>query len=130
MYFSALDERGIKIMVEAKIINRGRGPEIAGTRITVYTIFEYVQNHWRPEDMAFWLNLRKDQVDVAIRYIEDHQEEVAAQFAKIMERINRGNPPELQEKLDAAHAKFQGMLRERRQVNGQEAQGEGNPGGQ
>jgi uncharacterized protein (DUF433 family) len=117
-------------MVEAKIINRGRGPEIAGTRITVYTIYEYVQEKWRPADMAFWLNLRRDQVEVAVRYIEEHREEVAAEYAKIMERINRGNPPELQEKLDASHAKFQAMLRERRRLNGQEAQGEGNPGGQ
>ena len=38
-------------MVEAKIIDRGRGPEIAGTRITVYTILEYVQEDWRAEDM-------------------------------------------------------------------------------
>jgi uncharacterized protein (DUF433 family) len=28
-------------MLEAKIINRGRGPEIAGTRITVYDILDY-----------------------------------------------------------------------------------------
>ncbi len=28
---------------EARIINRGRGPEIAGTRITVYDIMDY----WR-----------------------------------------------------------------------------------
>ncbi len=92
-------------MPEAEIINRGRGPEIAGTRITVYTIFEYVKERWRSEDIAFWLSLRKDQVDVAIRYIEEHKEEVMAQYEKIMERINRGNPPELQAKIDASHGR-------------------------
>ena len=28
-------------MNEPKIINRGRGPEIEGTRITVYDVLEY-----------------------------------------------------------------------------------------
>jgi hypothetical protein len=34
-------EYGARTMLEAKIINRGRGPEIAGTRITVYDILDY-----------------------------------------------------------------------------------------
>ena len=29
-------------MLEAKIIDRGRGPEVAGTRITVYDVLEYL----------------------------------------------------------------------------------------
>lgn len=28
-------------MLEAKIIDRGRGPEVAGTRITVYDVLDY-----------------------------------------------------------------------------------------
>ncbi len=117
-------------MGEAKIINRGRGPELAGTRVTVYTILEYVQENWRRSDIAFWLGLSKEQVDVAVMYIEEHKEEVLAEYEKIMERINRGNPPELQARLDAAHIKFEAMVRERRQLNGQEMQHEGHPGGQ
>jgi uncharacterized protein (DUF433 family) len=40
-------------MNEAKIIVAGRNPRIAGTRITVYTILEFVQGGWRPDDIAF-----------------------------------------------------------------------------
>ena len=29
------------------IINRGRGPEIAGARITVYDVLDYLQAGWR-----------------------------------------------------------------------------------
>ena len=101
-------------MFEAKITDRGRGPEIAGTRITVYAILEYVQENWRRDDVAFWLGLTKDQVDVAIRYIEDHRAEVISQYEKIMERINRGNPPELQAKLDAVHGTARAKLVELR----------------
>ena len=31
---------------EAKIIDRGRGPEIAGTRITVFDVMDYLENGW------------------------------------------------------------------------------------
>jgi uncharacterized protein (DUF433 family) len=117
-------------MNEAKIIDVDRNPRIAGTRITVYTILEFVQGGWRPDDIAFWLDLRRDQVDAATRYIEEHKDEVTAEYAKIMERINRGNPPELQAKLDAGHERFQAMVRERRRLKGQEIHHEGHSGGQ
>lgn len=117
-------------MLEAKITKVGRNPRIAGTRISVYAIVEYLEDHWRPDDIAFWLQLTRDQVDAAIRYIEEHKEEVMAEYDKIMERINRGNPPELQAKLDAGHERFQAMIRERRRAKGQEARHEGNSGGQ
>src|SRR5207253_521809 len=34
-----------EVVMKAEIIDRGRGPEIAGTRITVYTILEYADWH-------------------------------------------------------------------------------------
>jgi uncharacterized protein (DUF433 family) len=54
-------------MLEAMIIERGRGPKIAGSRITVYTILECQQDGWCPDLIAFWYHLRDDQVDAAIR---------------------------------------------------------------
>ncbi len=44
-------------MIEAKIIKVGRNPRIAGTRISVYAIVEYLEDAWRPDDIAFWLEL-------------------------------------------------------------------------
>jgi uncharacterized protein (DUF433 family) len=35
-------------MLEAKIIDRGRGPEIEGTRITVYDVLRLSQNGVAP----------------------------------------------------------------------------------
>jgi uncharacterized protein (DUF433 family) len=117
-------------MMEAKIIDRGRGPEIAGTRITVYTILEYMRGGWRRDDIAFWLSLRKDQLAVAIRYIEEHEEEVTTEYEKIMERINRGNSPELQEKLDAVHGTARARLKELRRSLNQGPAHWGHSGGQ
>jgi uncharacterized protein (DUF433 family) len=102
-------------MTDHRIVDIGRNPRIAGTRITVYTIFEYVQAGWRPEDLAFSLGLTRDQVDAATCYIEENREEVTAEYAKIMERINRGNPPELQAKLDAIKGTARARLKELQQ---------------
>jgi uncharacterized protein (DUF433 family) len=117
-------------MNEAKIIEAGRNPRIAGTRITVYTVLEYVQDGWRTDDIAFCLRLARDQIEAAVRYIEEHRAEVTAEHAKIMERINRGNPPELQAKLDAGHERFQAMVRDRRRARDQGGGHEGHSLGQ
>ena len=88
-------------MLEAKIIKTGRGPEIAGTRITVYDVIEYYKAGQHRDMIAAILSLSSNQVEVAIRYIEEHRDEVMASYEKNMERIRRGNPPELQARLDA-----------------------------
>jgi len=116
-------------MLEAKIIKSGRGPEIAGTRITVYDVLEYHNSGWHRDLIADTLELSSAQVEAAIRYIEDHREEVMAAYEKNMERISRGNPPELQAKLDAGHERFLAMVRERRDARSREAGDAGHSGG-
>jgi uncharacterized protein (DUF433 family) len=63
-------------MLEAKIIDRGRGPEIAGTRITVYDVLDYFKSGWQGDMIADTLELSSRQVEIAIRYIEEHRDEV------------------------------------------------------
>jgi hypothetical protein len=45
-------------MLEAKIIKTGRGPEIAGTRITVYDVIEYYKAGRHRDMIADTLELR------------------------------------------------------------------------
>jgi uncharacterized protein (DUF433 family) len=101
-------------MKTARIIDRGRGPEIEGTRITVFDIWDYAKQDWHRDRIAVWLRLSSAQVAAALEYIEEHKEEVLAGYERILERARRGNPPELQAKLDAIHEKFQALLAERR----------------
>lgn len=112
------------------IIDRGRGPEIAGTRITVYDILDYTQAGHHHTYIAAILGLSSAQVLAAIRYIEEHREEVMADYQKILDRIARGNPPEVQAKLEASHAKLQALLAQRRQSPTTEGNHAGDPGGQ
>jgi uncharacterized protein (DUF433 family) len=101
--------------MRAAIINRGRGPEIAGTRITVFDIWDYAKDNWHPDAIATTLRLSSAQVSVALAYIEQHRDDVLAEYARIRDREARGNSSELRAKLDATHAKFQARLAERRQ---------------
>jgi uncharacterized protein (DUF433 family) len=93
----------------ARIIERGRGPEIEGTRITVYDIWDYAKQNWHRDQIAVWLRLSSMQVAAALEYIEQHKEEVLAEYERILERSRRGNPPELQAKLDKIHEECQAI---------------------
>ncbi len=108
-------------MLEAKIIERGRGPEIAGSRITVFDVLDYLQEGWDPTEIALFFRLSTRQVDVAVRYIEEHKDEVMEEYQRILERSARGNPPELQAKLDAGHELFLAMVRDRQKAKTQES---------
>ena len=116
-------------MLEAKIIKTGRGPEIAGTRITVYDVIEYYKAGRHSDMIADTLELSSQQVEVAIRYIEEHREEVMANYERNMERIRRGNPPELQAKLDAIRGTARAKLEELRRSKTLEAKDEGHSRG-
>jgi uncharacterized protein (DUF433 family) len=116
-------------MNDAKIIDRGRGPEIAGSRITVYDVLDYHKHGWPAKEIAWLFHLSTAQVEVAIRYIEERRDEVMADYQEMLDRDARGNPPELQAKLDARHERFRAMVRERREAKQREEQGARHSGG-
>jgi uncharacterized protein (DUF433 family) len=109
------------------IIDRGRGPEIAGTRITVYDVWDYLKDNCHHTDIAMALRISSAQVQAAVQYIEEHKSEVLAEYQKMLDREAQGNPPEIQAKLQSAHAKLQAMLNNHRRVNNSESTSAGNP---
>jgi Protein of unknown function (DUF433) len=106
---------GAGTMLEAKTIDRGRGTDLEGTRITVYDVLDYHKLGWHRDMIADTLELSSQQVEVAIRYIDEHWDEVMADYSEMLAREARGNPPELQAKLDAGHERFLAMVRELRE---------------
>lgn len=111
-----LDEATTTASAEAEIIDRGRGPEIKGTRITVFNILDYALECWSPERIASLFSLRTCQVEAAIEYIRHHTIEVLKNYITILERCERGNPPELQARLDASHQKFLALVEQVQQI--------------
>lgn len=98
------------------IIERGSGPTVKGTRITVYSIIDYLLEGWPPERIAGLFGLRTNQVEAAIDYIREHTVEVLKEYLKVLERCERGNPPELQAELEASRVKLRQLVDEVRGV--------------
>ncbi len=73
-------------ILDSTIVNRGRGPEIAGTRITVFDVMDYLKHGWHRDRIAALFRLSSRDVQAAIDYIETHREEVAADYQRILER--------------------------------------------
>jgi uncharacterized protein (DUF433 family) len=76
----------------ARIIDRGRGPEIEGTRVTVYRIMDFVREHSSPNLIATELQLDNEQVQIALDYIAGHRADVEAEYEKILQRVQQRNP--------------------------------------
>ncbi len=102
-------------MREFRIIHTGNGPTIEGTRVTVYRVYDYYQDNMHPLLIAGKLRLSTPEVKVAIAYIDAHRAEVEAEYAKIVERCQRGNPPEIRAMLLKSRSRFKELTRQRRQ---------------
>ena len=83
------------------IINRGRGPEIAGTRITVFDVMDYLKHGWHRDRIAALFRLSSRDVQAAIDFIETHREQVEADYQEILDRHRSYRyPPDVQAKVD------------------------------
>jgi uncharacterized protein (DUF433 family) len=99
------------------IHDRGRGPELVGTRITVYNLLPDLLDPTATEAYICRIyNLTAEQVAAARAYILNNPDTVLAQHLKIEERIAAGNPPEVVEQMKRTHdtfMKFKKWLEER-----------------
>ena len=109
------------------IHDRGRGPEIVGTRITVYDVLDYHTHGDHPSLIAYWLGVRPDQVEAAIEYINGHRDDVMREYQKMLDREAKGNPPEIRAKLEESHRRLQEFMKSRGLQPHGEALSAGNP---
>lgn len=90
------------------IHDRGRGPEIVGTRITVYNLLPSLLDPTMTEvELAQINGLTPQQVAAARAYILTHPEVVLAEHLKIEDRLAVGNPPEVIEQAAQTREAFQ-----------------------
>lgn len=69
---------------QTTIIRTERGLTIAGTRITLYDVMDYVIAKYPPEFIAAMLDLTLEQVNVALSYIEANGAEVEAEYQTVL----------------------------------------------
>lgn len=84
------------------------GLAIAGTRITLYTIIEYLREGWSQEEIGGWLNLTTEQMRVALDYIKAHRDEVEAEYDAVIQ--------EAEERQRYWEARLQGHLAHERRA--------------
>jgi hypothetical protein len=73
------------------IHDRGRGPELVGTRTTIYNLVPYFLNPDTTEaQIAEWNRIPVEQVAAMRAYFLAHYLEVMAQHEQIEERIRKG----------------------------------------
>jgi uncharacterized protein (DUF433 family) len=111
---------------EIYIIDRGRGPQLSTSRITVQDLVPYFQKHFTHEQIQEIIPvLTVEEIQAVERYVQDHYESVMEQDRRIRERsASRRDPPEVAEilrrggeKMAALREEFQ-KRKQRREAKG------------
>ena len=61
-----------------------RGLCLAGRRITLYLVMDYLEAGWPTHLISHWLGLNDGEVTNAINYIETHRQEFEAEYADVV----------------------------------------------
>jgi uncharacterized protein (DUF433 family) len=69
---------------QVSITRTERGLAIAGTRITLYDVMDYLKAQYPPKFIRDALNLTDTQIREALLYIETHRAEVEADYQEIL----------------------------------------------
>jgi uncharacterized protein (DUF433 family) len=68
----------------AAIIRTERGLTIAGTRITLYDVMDYLAEQYPPKFIASLFDLTETQIGAAIDYIAAHRVEVETEYQQVL----------------------------------------------
>src|SRR5689334_6795800 len=89
------------------VIRTRRGLTIAGTRITIYQILDYLKAGWSPDQIQYLHRLTDAQMAGTLAYIESHRAQVQSEYALVLRRAeeiraywedqNRAQPAEAAE---------------------------------
>jgi uncharacterized protein (DUF433 family) len=94
------------------IHDRGRGPEIVGTRITVYNLLQSFLDPTVTEDEICRIyDLTARQVAAARAYVLANPDIILAEHLKIEQRLAAGNPPEVRAQAGRAMQTLQEFKR-------------------
>jgi uncharacterized protein (DUF433 family) len=94
-------------MAAELIQDRGRGPEILGTRITVYNLLaDFLDPNATEASICRIYDLTPEQVAAARAYVLNNPETVLTEHLQIDARLSAGNPPEVIERAQQTHATF------------------------
>ena len=70
---------------QSTVVRTSQGLFIAGTRITVYDVMDYLNAGWPTKLIQDWLNLTEQQIADVMNYIENHREEIEAEYQEVLQ---------------------------------------------
>ena len=68
------------------IVRTSRGVSIAGTRITLYNILDYLRAGWSAKLIQQWLDLTDVQIADVTNYIDANRDEVEREYEQVLRR--------------------------------------------
>lgn len=68
------------------VIRTSRGLSIAGTRITLYSLLDYLHAGWPPHLIGEEFNLTAQQITAVMEYIEAHRDEVETEYREVLQQ--------------------------------------------
>jgi uncharacterized protein (DUF433 family) len=100
----------------SRIIDRGRGPEVVGSRITIFDVMDYLKHGWDQAQIAALFRLGVDDVLAAIEHIARDLDRCVDDYVSILEeQRGRTYPPDVQARVNEAHGRFMQRVKEIRE---------------
>src|SRR5437764_3142295 len=82
---------------------------LKGDRINCHDVYNYLK-HFRPHtEIAITLGISHEEVLALIHYIVEHEEDMEANWQAVEAEIAKGNPPEVQARLEESRKKLEQM---------------------
>jgi uncharacterized protein (DUF433 family) len=102
------------------IIDRGRGPQLSTSRITVQDLVPYFQEDCPDDEIIRWIPvLTAEEIAVVRQYYLDHRAALDEQDRRIRERsAQRRNPPEVEAIIRRGAEKMAALRKEFERKNG------------
>lgn len=112
---------------EITIVDRGRGPQLSTSRITVQDLVPYFQLKYSyAEILEIMPTLSVAEIQAVERYVEEHYDEVMEEDRQIRERsATRRNPPHVEELFRRAREKWPAIEEALQKHLREEANGDG-----
>jgi mitochondrial fission protein ELM1 len=74
-----------------QIVDRGRGPQLSTSRITVLDVFYYLHRSYDFDVVHYAMpSLTREEFDLIVLYVKDHYDELAQRDRKAEEFIGKG----------------------------------------
>ena len=73
-------------ILQHTVVRTSGGLFIAGTRITLYDVMDYLTIGWPPHLIRHWLNLSENQMDDVMQYIAKNRSELETEYQQVLQQ--------------------------------------------